>query len=352
MCNIAGYVGENRAAPILLDMISREEGFGAGYYTGIATLFEGKIYYAKLTGDSDRLIANTDAAKLPGNIGIIHGRSGPICGDDKWAHPFISIRDGEIKTAYVANGSIGCFKNRTAEYGLLADKLQNEGYTYLSKLQFDGDIYNKLSDGTTAHMSDVMCQLIFRNLEKGSDAASAMTDAFCEMPSEIVGLMLSLSDPDSIVYSRINQPMFLSFSSHGAYLATSAIAFPSDAGEPQLLPPLTSGYVTKRGLQVIPYEAPPATVAPITSEVTAKAYNAVLGVLEKGETSLYNAVSGYDLSHIALPFFEKADCAPDTALVYEILYSLHKEGRLCINKRKVPTSVEGLDATFFTMNLK
>lgn len=26
MCNIAGYVGERRAAPILIDMLRREEG--------------------------------------------------------------------------------------------------------------------------------------------------------------------------------------------------------------------------------------------------------------------------------------------------------------------------------------
>ena len=31
MCNIAGYVGERRAAPILIDMLRREEGLDAGY---------------------------------------------------------------------------------------------------------------------------------------------------------------------------------------------------------------------------------------------------------------------------------------------------------------------------------
>ena len=31
MCNIAGYVGTKRAAPILLEMMKKEEGFAGGY---------------------------------------------------------------------------------------------------------------------------------------------------------------------------------------------------------------------------------------------------------------------------------------------------------------------------------
>ena len=48
MCNIAGYTGFRRAAPVLIDMIRREEGFLGGYYTGIATIHEGKVYSAPI----------------------------------------------------------------------------------------------------------------------------------------------------------------------------------------------------------------------------------------------------------------------------------------------------------------
>jgi hypothetical protein len=34
MCNIAGYVGIRPAAPILIEMIRRQEGLAGGYYTG------------------------------------------------------------------------------------------------------------------------------------------------------------------------------------------------------------------------------------------------------------------------------------------------------------------------------
>ena len=44
MCNIAGYVGSRRAAPIIMEMLRREEGFAGGYYSGLATMCEGKIF--------------------------------------------------------------------------------------------------------------------------------------------------------------------------------------------------------------------------------------------------------------------------------------------------------------------
>ena len=65
MCNIAGYVGKKAAAPILIEMLRRQEGIDAGYYTGIATVHEGKIHYRKLCGDLNSLLKNTDAASLP-----------------------------------------------------------------------------------------------------------------------------------------------------------------------------------------------------------------------------------------------------------------------------------------------
>lgn len=42
MCNIAGYIGEQQAAPILIEMIREQEGLDAGFYTGIATIHEVK----------------------------------------------------------------------------------------------------------------------------------------------------------------------------------------------------------------------------------------------------------------------------------------------------------------------
>ena len=77
MCIIAGYSGNRRAAPILIDMLKKTEYIDGGLSTGIATIHEGKLYMRKVVGDVDTLLAETDALDLPGTTGIfLPDRSG------------------------------------------------------------------------------------------------------------------------------------------------------------------------------------------------------------------------------------------------------------------------------------
>lgn len=344
MCNIAGYVGTERAAPILIEMLRRQEGLNAGYYTGIATIHAGKIHYAKLTGDLDRLIAETNAAELPGTIGIIHGRT-ESGGGDAWSHPFLSFgADGAPSIAYVANGSAGIFAPRNEEFCRLAETLIAQGYAMSSQV-YDAQGYQTLSDGSSVHMSDVMCQLIRKNLDTGKTTEAAMTDAFCAMPSEIVGLLLSLAEPDCITWSRINMPMMIGFAPHGAYLASASLAFPDDAGEPQLLPACASGQVWRDRCSVVPYPAPPARVAPLNARIRSTAYEAVCDELGSGTKTFI------DLIRRITPLFDEGDCFPRAALTYEVLYALKQQGRLKIDVRRVPGVVEGLEAPLFDLAL-
>ena len=344
MCNIAGYVGTKRAAPILIEMMRAQEGWGGGYYSGIATIHEGKIHYAKLTGDIDRLVSGTDAMNLPGTIGIIHSRS-RSGGGDKWAHPFIGGKDGAETMAYVANGSYGCFADRTEEAGRIAAALTEAGYELTSREMGAVGKYPMLPDGSCAHMSDVMAQLIAQKIDEGQDASSAMNAAFCQMPSEIVGLLLSLTEPDCIVFSRVNQPMNVSFASHGAYLATAALAFPEDAGESQMLPALSGGRVYRDRFAAGPYENAPGTVAPITASVAAEAYASIVSLLRTGEFRV-----GDLCRHIA-PLFDEADCAPTAILAYHVLHALQRQGRLIRVDSRVEGARDGLDAPLFMARL-
>ena len=56
MCNIAGYIGKKQAAPILLDLLRRQECYDGGAGTGIATIHEGKLYFRKVLGDVETLL--------------------------------------------------------------------------------------------------------------------------------------------------------------------------------------------------------------------------------------------------------------------------------------------------------
>ena len=352
MCNIAAYAGERDAAPILIEMMKKEEGWGGGYYSGLATIHEGRIYYAKLTGDMDRLTALTNAASLPGKIGIIHSRS-KSGGDDEWAHPFVasSPRDTrQLRLAYVANGSYGIFKTEeeAAARNALAGRLADAGYVMKSRCATQVGHYPTLPDGTSAHMSDVMCQLIQANIDRGDEPYAAMSRAFCEMPSEIVGLAISLDDPDAILWSRVNQPTMLGYAPHGVYLATTALAFPRDAESLTLLPALSGGRVTREGFSSFRYPDPPCTVAPITPRVWREAYTVLEHVLATAQKPV-----GIGTASAAIrPLFEAADCTPSTILAYNIYDSFDREGRLAVTKTRVPGMRPDLDAPHLAAKLK
>ena len=96
MCNLAGYAGNRQAAPILLEMLRKQQAYNGGKSTGIATIHEGKIHMRKVVGNVDDLIRNTDALELPGTIGIAHSRPSGKPGLEEYAQPFLSMDDDSV----------------------------------------------------------------------------------------------------------------------------------------------------------------------------------------------------------------------------------------------------------------
>ncbi len=346
MCNIAGYVGAKPAAPILIDMLRKQEGLDAGYYTGIATIDNGKIHYAKLVGDLDRLLENTNAANLPGTIGIIHSRTPDNTGDE-WAHPFISTQNNEILTAFVLNGTYGCCENNIQQYARLAENMIASGFEFKSRTKSCGNPLT-LSDGTMVHGSDLMCQLVAKNILNGMDTATAMENAYCEMPEEVVGLLLSTLEKNAIAWCRMNYPMHIGFASHGAYLATAPLAFPKDASEPLLLPTLSSGYVYKDHFTCKPFKNPPLKVAPLTTKIKHDVYEIIYNALKEGDKTYH------ELRKSVLPLFEndtEYDCVQVAAAVYGVLYDIDRQGELKITAKYNPGVFDGLKAPVYYMSL-
>lgn len=342
MCNIAGYVGCDRAAPILIEMLKNQEGFAGGYYSGIATLHEGKLYSAKVVGDVDRLLETTNALSLPGTVGIIHSRS-KSGGGECWAHPFLSEKDGSAQSAYVANGSAGFFQDRLKDAKALAEELESKGYRFSSRTN-NANGYVTFDNGESIHMSDLMAQLIRCHIDCGESSEIAMEKAFCEFPGEIVGLLLCASDEQSITWSRINMPMFLGFSDHGAYLASSSIAFPQNVTNETLLPCLASGKVYANSYTVIPYPKHPCNMKAIDDTILRSAYDVISECLKEGNKSFA------DLYRAIAPLFGVCECKDSEPLAYRILRALEHEGRLTRENRRVAGVYDKLTApkTFFS----
>ncbi len=345
MCNIAGYVGTRRAAPILIEMIKKQEGYDGGYYTGIATMHEGKIYYEKLTGDVDRLVALTKAAELPGNIGIIHSRS-KSGGPDGWAHPFVGLDHGVPTMAYIANGWRGCFEADNERRKGLMEQVMNEGYQPNFKFfELDTDEYPRFSDGSIVHGSDVMCQFIHRNIHRGMKPAEAMEAAFCELPSEIVGLVLTLREQNGIVWSRINMPMFVAFAEHGAYMSSAPLAIPEDAGNSTLLQECCSGVLYQNKLEMVHYKKAPEVIPPVDPYVIHKTYELVETLLGEKEMTFS------ELRREVGEWFRVPQAKQRGTVMYMVLSDMIAKGRLNLETRRIKGAADGIDApkTYFSL---
>lgn len=224
MCNIAGYIGTERAAPVLISMMAAQEGFAGGYYSGIATVADGRMHVRKTVGDLAALLRDTDAEALPGTVGIIHSRS-KSGGDAEWAHPFVSCDE---QLAYIANGADGIFASRRDQDAVTAT-LATAGHILRSATAGRIGKYPVLPDGRGVHTSEVMCHLIESLVRAGSDPARAMQEAYVSFPAEIVGLLLAASDGDRIVAARINQPLMLG---RGRAAATAETGTPQNRRRP------------------------------------------------------------------------------------------------------------------------
>ena len=249
MCNLAAYAGTRPAAPILLELLERQEGLCSGHFSGISTVCDGKVYTARICGDSKRLRLETDAENLPGTVGIAHSRTPGTTPTAAWSHPF-PVGD---KLAYCANGFSGCFSEWDHSGNL--KELTDAGVKFLSEIDTPQSNPKKaLPNGHTVHISEMNAQLLARAHFQGKlPLIAALRRMFDEAPSEIVALAIAADEGNSVSALRFNQPLMWCRREDGAFLATSALAFPDELQSVAVpIPPCTTLAMTPERLTIEP----------------------------------------------------------------------------------------------------
>lgn len=195
MCGIIGYIGKNKALPVLVNGLRRME--YRGYDSaGVALVSRGKTTVVKRSGKFANLAAALEEHKLAGHIGVGHTR---------WA---THGAPSELNAHPHQAGPISIVHNGIIEnYLILKEKLAAAGVTFIS----DTD-------------TEVLAQLIRVERESAENLEGAVLAALLQVEGTFGLVVLDEHEPDKLVAARRGSPLLLGISADATYVASDATA--------------------------------------------------------------------------------------------------------------------------------
>ena len=195
MCGIVGVVGQQQAAPLLLETLRRLE--YRGYDSaGIATLVDGAIQRRRAPGKLSNLTAVLASAPLGGTTGIGHTRwathGAPTEGN---AHPH-----GTERVALVHNGIIENHAELRAE------------------LEAAGQVFSTETD------TETVAQLVDLLLRQGMDPVAAARAALGRLRGAYALAMVFAAHPDLLIGASHGAPLAVGYGEGEMFLGSDALA--------------------------------------------------------------------------------------------------------------------------------
>jgi glucosamine--fructose-6-phosphate aminotransferase (isomerizing) len=204
MCGIIGYIGNQQAAPILLDGLSRLE--YRGYDSaGLAIASDGEMTLRKCAGRINSLRELVDSDPPLGSVGVSHTR---------WA-THGEATDGNAHPHFDQSGRLALVHNGVIEnYQQLRDALQAEGHEFKSQTD-----------------SEVLAHLIGKHYDEASGEghckrrlARAIRAALKQI-SGTYGIAVMHADvPDVIMGARLGSPLVVGLGRDENFLASDVAA--------------------------------------------------------------------------------------------------------------------------------
>ncbi len=340
MCHIAGYVGTKQAAPLLLEMIRKQEYYDGNVCTGIATLHNGRIYYRKVVGDVETLINTTDALYLPGTIGLAHTRPGGSPQSFSLAHPYVTMDE---TMAAIANGTTSG-PNFIEITQKITTSLEDEGYGFRDNVFGKSTQFPHLKDGSYVNATSTRLVLTEKYIKEGMSIPAALAKSNEELYADVVFSVLNIATPDRFYVLRTTRPALSLKTDDGVYVTTSRFGFPEELQDKaEMLPLFLPCEITKDGVIVSNERMRPCDeVAEVTNYTLEEGYNRIYSLLKgKKDAPLHFDDLEHAVGKNMRDLFEGDHyLIQDARLVYDILYRLDQEGLLHRELRRVSENRE------------
>jgi glucosamine 6-phosphate synthetase-like amidotransferase/phosphosugar isomerase protein len=209
MCQLAAYVGDREATPILLESLRLQEGYMGANATGIATLHEGSIHLIKDNGPVDEVVSKTRISTLHGTIGLGHSRGllkldEPKINPAQNAHPFLN----EMKTvALMHNGEFDNYKNHWRKLS------ETHVFTsYVEELDYITD-------------SEVAIHMLTDFMANGVPLKKALIETANTLTGPSLLSVITVDEPEPIYIANRWMPCYLGYSETEAMYASCHIGF-------------------------------------------------------------------------------------------------------------------------------
>jgi glutamine---fructose-6-phosphate transaminase (isomerizing) len=195
MCGIVGYIGDKQAAAILVAGLKRLE--YRGYDSaGVAVVNAGALTVLRATGKLKNLEGKVAAEPPKGTLGMGHTRwatHGRPSDENAHPHTFEGV-------SVVHNGII-------ENYLELKQALKAKGHVFASETD-----------------SEVFAHLIREQQRQGQSLADAVRASIAQVKGTYALVALTASDGDTLVCSRVSQPMVLGLSEGQNFVASDVPA--------------------------------------------------------------------------------------------------------------------------------
>ncbi|MGH2704218.1 MAG: glutamine--fructose-6-phosphate transaminase (isomerizing) [Actinomycetota bacterium] len=239
MCGIVGYVGEDPAAPILLDALAALE--YRGYDSaGVAVADSGRLLVTKKPGKVADLFEAAEKLDHQGTTGIGHTRWA-TCGapTERNAHPHCDCT-GRIAIAH--NGII-------ENHGELRRRLEIEGHIFSSETD-----------------SETLAHLIEKHRADDPGLLEATRRAVSEVEGSLAIAVVDAEDTARIIGARVDSPLVVGLGKRAGFLASDVAALIAYTRRAMLIPDGSLVEVTAGEATVIDLDG--NEVTPEETEVT------------------------------------------------------------------------------------